>query len=577
MGYSRLFISVKLNDLDNTFIINLAADSSLSELVNKINTNILPQFHRGHETSVFTFQSQECTDTISGSTAQNCNIAPICVYDCTLNPPTDVTPQVIRYNQLSGPNSITLQSLNWFPSARLVIFKANDEETKDSVLKSNIHADEDFQYNLPTNASISAHAVNDGTKNVGKSTLIGTRTTKAEKMLPSQIFQTVENRFKDTHPSTSFIENSQSKRHAKATIRRTEEERRAQIDARLKKLDETISRGKKQSKSSIQVKKMLIKSRAQGDKKIRAEDRFFLEVVTMDGTISIPSRDDNPNAQISRKSESTYRFYSTASNVGKIIASSTKDLNLGNNEIAELLISVKDDGSGKQGDVYKRLPNTMPIYEVQKRGYASCFDRVIVRIFAFGHDSEDNSTPLIEDSKSTTQDSSTHNAPNVKLPNAQRDSTGGTARQNEEGRTVILGHEEDHLHKKIHEVIRELDSKDKSRRKKKTVASEKVRHILLRGKAKGNKNILEKDRFYVEILHIDSKTFILSSKPVYISKYDPIEVAAKNACRDNATFDILVESEQVGLLFKALSKEIRCIDAEREGLIKSFQRIIVKE
>jgi hypothetical protein len=612
MGDTRISISVKLSENDtSTSVVNLAADSPLTEVVDYIKTHILPkcQSHpmdMGMDmdmdnnciNNMYTFEAEhEHAIENTATTTSSENTHHLCLYDCTLNPPIDITPKVMQYNQPTGPNSITLLSLNWFPSVKLVIFKANDDQVRESVLKSNIHVHEDYQYNLPNyanNGVDTATAKND-IRSVNRPTIniIGLSnghgkggSTPTRTLLPSQVIEAAQNRFQSDPPAASMSIN-----HTNPVKRRTEKERKAQIDARLQKLDE-ITCTKKQSKVSVQVKKMLIKSRAEGDKKIRADDRFYLETVLIDDTTRIcdPVRVGGgataTNAAAAwGESTSTYRFYSTASNVGKIVSSATKNVhNSGKNDtMAELLVLVNGkEGGLESSSMYRRLPNTMRIYEAQKSEYLSSFDRVIVRIFSAHRvpprgegDYVDHSTPLIgtTDTNVSVEEKAFENFTCQENENvAMKEERSST---NDKERQVQV--EEEEIYMKIHAVMSELDTNDKSRKKKKSAATEKVRQILLRGKAKGKIKVPEQDRFYLEIVFVsvsvNADKFNASETPIYISKYDPIEEAAKVLSLKNDSYSILVENAEAGSLYESIPKEIRCIDS---GL-KPYQRIILKE
>lgn len=59
----------------------------------------------------------------------------------------------------------------------------------------------------------------------------------------------------------------------------TKEQRNASLDLRIAALDaKTAGKKGKKKKIADKVKQMLIKNRAEGDKKLRSEDRFYLEV-----------------------------------------------------------------------------------------------------------------------------------------------------------------------------------------------------------------------------------------------------------------------------------------------------------
>ena len=120
----------------------------------------------------------------------------------------------------------------------------------------------------------------------------------------------------------------------------------------------------------------------------------------------------------------------------------------------------------------------------------------------------------------------------------------------------------------------EADDQDKARKKKKTPAAEKVRQMLLKGKAKGRKKIPEHDRFYLEIFLISAETFHVAKTSIYMSKNDRIGEAARFLSFDK-DFCILaiVQRDESEYFLRRMGEEVRCVDS---GL-KQFERIIIAE
>jgi len=535
MGDTRISVSLILGGSKKSTVTALPTDSPLCEVVHRIKTSILADIHH------FLFSSEKiCTKRSDAELS-------LSIYDCSLHPPKDMTSIVNQYNSPTGPNSITLQTLNWFPSAKLVIFSSEDEEARKAVLSSSINTDEDFQYNLPSAKSTTTGI--HSTKSVKLSSEIIAKSYNA-KLLPSEIFQAVaESRF-DAQENVTFasISHHLSKVESKPTKRRTEEERRRRLDARLKIIDDNS----KQSKTSAQVKRMLIKSRAEGDKKVRVEDRFYLETVVMD--------DSNDSVDHFSEQDSTHRFYGRSNNIGRIVSSATKNFNLGSDRMAELLVI---DKNGEDGPCcsFRRLPNTTPIYEAERGGQLNSFDRVIIRV----HN-------ILEE---------TSNADGAKILGGAKDEinsenyTDNVGISSEEGSNTI----QRSLFTNIAHAIEKLENDN--RKKRKAVLNEKVRHILLKGKAKGNKKIPETQRFYLEVVHLN-KQFDATIYPVFLSVYDPIHLISKYVSQTNYnSFTLLIEGTTsdkncIGeTTYSIISTEKRCIDLKDEGLLAPFKRIIL--
>ena len=188
MGDTRISVSLILGGSKKSTVTTLPTDSPLCEVVHRIKTSILADIHH------FLFSSEKAhTKRIDADLS-------LSIYDCTLNPPKDMTSIVNRYHSATGPNSITLQTLNWFPSAKLVIFSSEDEEARMSVLSSSINTDEDFQYNLPSAKSATVGI--QSTKGVKLSSEIAK--SYDAKLLPSEVFQAVaDGRFDAQENATS--------------------------------------------------------------------------------------------------------------------------------------------------------------------------------------------------------------------------------------------------------------------------------------------------------------------------------------------------------------------------------------
>jgi|AntRauTorckE5430_2_1112549.scaffolds.fasta_scaffold00057_8 hypothetical protein len=542
MGDTRISVSLILKGNKKSIVTFLPADSPLCEVAHRIKTSVLSGIHG------YSFNSEMQKE---GNTSGDLLLS---IYDCTLNPPKDMTPFINEYRSQTGPNSITLHTLNWFPSAKLVIFESGDDQARTSVLNSSINVDEDFQYNLPSSNSTYCQRTNtNGVKLASE----GVRSGSEKKMLPSEIFQAVEGRF-DGLENITNASHEVSKVMSKLAKKRTEEERQAQIDSRLKRLD-TKS---KHSKVSTQVKRMLIKSRADGDKQIRMENRFYLETVVIDD--SNGNLDDSTNDE-----ESAHCFYGRSNNVGKIVSSALRNFNLDCDRMAELLVVARN----KEDRIcsFMRLPNTMPIYEAENSGHIKIFDRVIIRVYnrledrsshAFA-DSHDKTTSQQGDAMSLDGDKDDESQPRDKI------SVGITGEvTNVINPTLCMS---------ITNAIDEHEKK-KKKSKKNAATTEKVKQILLKGKAKGNKKIRDVDRFYLEVVCLN-KEFKPTIYPVFLSVYDPIKEVSKCVNETLNSFTLLIEGQfedsEIEQTYNAIPIETRCIDLKKEGLLDSFKRVIL--
>mmetsp|Transcript_13012 Transcript_13012/g.24442 ORF Transcript_13012/g.24442 Transcript_13012/m.24442 type:complete len:549 (-) Transcript_13012:2728-4374(-) len=542
MGDSRISISLEIEGLSKSCSFVLSADASLAELMSEVQNCLLSEIKKQ-----YTFNS---TDTA----ADNENIG-LClaIYDCTLSPPIDITVQVNKFCATTGPNSVTLQRLGLFPSAKLVVFDSRNNSLRDSLLQSNLHKDEDFEYNLPN----------------------GTYSQKVEKrstVLPSQLMQVVKHRFDIDHDESSVTEALPSKPFKG----RTEKERRAKLDAWLQRLDESP----KKSKVSSQVRKMLIKSRADGNNNIRVEDRFYINTVLID---------ESENNELSfsqgkeEKEKVVHYFFGRSSNVGSVVSKAVSGLNIGNERMAELLVLDRHLSDGVNKSIYRRLPNTLPIYEAETMGYIENFDRVIIRVFDMN---AGGSTELLTSLMhgaivgSNNQNDKTTSQPHIldgQVESIDNSDTKNAMTMNE---VDVISKEQLKFYNDIKCRIEQFDSMNQ-KKKSTSMVSEKVRQMLIKGRAKGNKKCHEQDRIYLEVLYFQDDLTVLSSY-VFLSKFDQINKFVN--CLPNwdtsvRDFTLLTEPDSGdgsnGPCYRFVPSDLKYTDAEEKGLLRSFQRIIL--
>lgn len=373
MGDSHIFFQIILKENQSSLStqqikdsICLSADSTLCDVISHIQSTI--SLHNNSASNGFA----NCSFDESVSATQHHQLV---LYDCTTYPPKDITSKVNYFTCTVGPKSITLQTLGWFPSAKLYICQADDEVTKTSIINSKIHLVEEFEYNNPELRK--KLGLQKDERNENKIELTGELgaavKSSSSQLLPSQLLKAVESRFEEAENNQGEDEN-----HKQPTKRyRAEQERRTFLDMRLDQLEKNAKKTGKNKKMSEQVRKMLIKSRAEGDKKVRQEDRFYLEVVLLDE--SNKELCDNCDTNVEMFMKSTHMFFSRVSTIGKVVSAGAGSLASARDKGAELLVLTET--ATRDEKVYRRLPPTLPIYEAQKKGYIENFGRVIVRIF----------------------------------------------------------------------------------------------------------------------------------------------------------------------------------------------------
>jgi len=415
MGDSRISYTIILKDSHQSAenkirkSLSLSADSTLSEVISHISSDV----EEGASSSArkYTFGRSATKDgdgsieSIESANISN-EIISLSIYDCTTYPPKDITTSVNQYTNTVGPKSITLQRLGWFPSGKLYICQCDDEQTISSILNSNIHSVEDFEYNNPTllgengddekGCSKTPRVLLTGDLASKAAAATGINAGTATKPLPSQLFKAVQSRFDDDNDGGMNGNTKETNDNNQKKKRRTEAERRVLLDRRLEELDQKVnkSKSKKNKKVSDQVKKMLIKSRAAGNKKVLQCDRFYLNVVLWDDTYTNSASSngndcddalEDVNKDVEQFLSSSYMFHSRVASIGRVISSAVGSKADARNKGAELLVLTSPSPPPSSSDgssmVYRRLPPTLPLHEAESKGYFCNFGRVVVRIF----------------------------------------------------------------------------------------------------------------------------------------------------------------------------------------------------
>jgi len=641
MGDSRISCTFYLKELSQesqTRSFVLSADSTLAEVVTHIQSTIqnlitinhskqsidlipLFEFETLATTTNTTTQVQELNSTTS---KERYCLQLLSLYDCTTYPPKDITPLVKQYTALSGPKAITLQKLGWYPSSKLYICQSNDEKTKSDILLSKLHLNHgnDFEYNNPLLLKGKRQTINHDKKVVltGQlASLVSSSSITKEsnnnhttmRPLPSQVLESIQNRHENTDNTIASKDDESTYQNSyKHKIRRKEEERRKLLDRQIQILEQNqiAAAGKTQKSDKVceQVKKMLIKSRAEGDTKIRMLDRFFLEVLLLDetkennesSTGDMCTNDDDDVSNYNNISlSSSYMFYSRVATVGKIIdtlfAVSKRDV------AAEVLVSCILSNLSESSMVYRRLPSTMPLYEAERNGYIKNFDRIIVRVFRVGDGGEFSYTVSVTDA--STETTTPINVEKEKLDTIMNDvaddstsiarSTTDITKNNVQVTKEITASSELHkqTHQLLHKSIKQLDESSikkgskSAKKKKQTSSTIKVRQMMMKSKAKGFKKLPVNDRFYLEIIVIDAK-WTAKAHPIYLSKNASLRqvmnILSIQSSEETQLFllNIIGDIEDVeeNIEFIQISIDSCVSDAEKKYNLKPFDRIIVR-
>ncbi|KAL3805550.1 hypothetical protein ACHAW5_004779 [Stephanodiscus triporus] len=342
-------------------------------------------------------------------------VASLFVIDASYHPPRNITSDVRRSGiRTLGPSSVTLHSMGWYPSGKLVVLQMStrrpvasssdgvdgDGTARSALLdrfvewhgRNALLLDENFEYNVQTTScggvaprekvgpSSSCDAVVRWTGGDGasSSSVDDGKTTMAYAR-PSEILDAVARRSTTADASCSSSSSTMTMTTTKTTgrtsgrtrRRRTEWERTRRLDALLRGLeDKKSSSGKKEEKQkqravSEKVRSMLLKSRSEGDEKLRMEDRFHLEVVRLW---------DAPATTVD--TTTSYRFYSLQTTAGRVASSVVP--NLGNERASEFLVRFPPPADGDDNNTrwtrYRMLPNTMTLHDAQRAGWLREFD-----------------------------------------------------------------------------------------------------------------------------------------------------------------------------------------------------------
>ena len=155
----------------------------------------------------------------------------------------------------------------------------------------------------------------------------------------------------------------------------------------------------------------------------------------------------------------------------------------------------------------------MTLHDAETKGYLKEFGRVIIRVFDIGNESPEsfhNEANLFSSPEEKDKNKSDH-------PDDYIDKT--TTLDNN---SLLSVKQNSPLSHSISKIICSLDEKKlKKKKKAKSSTTEKVRKMLIRGKAKGSKSIKEEDRFYLEAILIDEEgedINLSSVQIVYLSK-----------------------------------------------------------
>jgi hypothetical protein len=538
----------------------LAADSSLAEVMDLVEVNL--------------FTNEQKLQNIT-------------ILDLSYNPVKNIS-SIVRLNtEQSGPMSKTLQFMNWYPSGKLCILPNPARKTDTDIEKGdevmlqrflkwqsrNVVQDEDFAYNNPTiqNQHFVAPISKEGVQWIG----VGADKHETQQVMkPSEIFSAVSNRADNDH--THQDEQDEQKKPP-AKKKRSEKQRTQRLDALIQDLAQSTSKDGKKKRVSDKVRTMLIKSRADGNKKLRMEDRFHLEVRRLidDGDMSAS------NTAASNETAATttsYNFFSRVTTAGRV--ASTVSGSIDKNKSVEFLVSFKNNKN------YRRLPNTMSLHDAQQAGWLQEFDAVVIRTFPLERDDEFGQSKSVLDPESDVD--SENEAEAMELESRSITSSTGTSLTDKDVGVcnTEVDVQDDHLQQRLHMIYNMTTSAEKSTKKKKPV-SKQVQRMLMKSKSTGNKGIKPDDRVHLDtvIFHDDGSENIdgaYSTSFRFFSKRLSVENLVSSFQDETAqNVEILVsqpcETSSMGCVYRNLPpSKLTLEEAVKQGLLEDFGRIIVR-
>lgn len=581
-----------LNAKSVSFVRMYSADTTVREVVDENKLLKILYFGTG-STSQLSSDESKTTAAVASD---------FCLWDCTLNPPRDITSWPNQdFPDLQGAKSKTLHAAGLFPSGTWMAIPKGVAPNIFSDYDSNAYVD--VQYNSSrrdkTQNTNSTKRVefNDPSLNVSGST--------NSIPLPSQVMETVSNRFSAEERDEELRRSSEAsvvtRRRPNAQQRAQKElQRAAKLDQRIAMLEEQTNdkMSNKKKKVSEQVLRMLVKSRATGDKNLKERDRLYFQCL-----ILVDDTDDTNTISANDTLSKEYRYFSPQDTFAKIANSFSNSRPKGNKEIfSEVLCrrstNQTEDGSGAS-PLFGRFPVTMRVYEAQSEGYltlskniSNYFDDML--IIRWYKDRED-ATPPIQDLatlntnlKDETDDTNiAETKDQMKLEDVATKTPASTPMEvdetieKENNDSVTPTTFED---PELTDIIRGMDEANNNGPKKaisakKSAAALKVRQMKMKSKAKGNKKLKMEDRVFLEVVFI-SET---GKKPVceshFLSENDQIERILR--CVGTGTigtandWEFLVPEED-SRYRPIATTSILLKEAVEQEVLKSFERIILR-
>lgn len=466
------------------------------------------------------------------------------LWDCTYHPPKDITDWPTKeYPDHLGPKSKTLHDAGWFPSGTWLVLPKGVHPSQTS--KTDY---DDYQYN---NQQCIQRSKVQAPKNAPPVTFTDS-TLASSKPMPSQLMESVTKRFETEEENEPSDEQAKLlRRQNQERLRQNEQERAQKLEGRIEKLEAESS--EKNKSVSDQVRKMLVKSRATGNLNLKMQDRIYFQCLMDDGT----------------DMKMDYRYFSPQDTFAKIPSTFPSR---GNN--SEVLVRRSNDD---QGHSYKRLPVTMRVYEAMAQSFLTGqVDTLVIRWF---QDGDEPTSSILEEKEAAAS----ANYVGVHMVDAEvatgDEKTDASALEVVDQPMVGAAQLEDNELTEAILIMDEENSKGK-KLKKKSTASDKVRSMQIKSKAKGDAKRVPKmeNRFFLEVVLVQGGTATLSYQ--FLAKTDSIERLLQNISSStvSSNYDFLVPSSDNSYKYNRIEETtMKLEDAEANDVLKCFDRILLRQ
>ena len=484
----------------------------------------------------------------------------ISLWDCTLHPPRDITIwYTVQFPEVKGPKSKTLFDAGWYPSARWQVVRRGH-----SPVSTEMQQDVDIQFNDQQQQNQTLLREGDQQAQSGD---------KAPQ--PSEIMNSVAARFVGESQPDGKLDAARLERHRLKRARAAmEQERNRKIEEQIQRLESTKG-GKKNKSVSDKVRKMLIKSRCKGKKSIKQQDRVFFHIVLVndyDVESSSPKED--------------YLYFSHQDTVARVCNVVAGDRSRDTGVVAELLARVdvadqdEDAAAAAATSIgYRRLPLTMRLNEAIEQGFLQDVARVVLRFH-----NGDTPTPTVMDTTTGNSHDQSDEPKHGRSEN-QPANVKDLSLSNADGDGDLLSRR---ARIRLEELLR-TDKGSKPSSSKTTKTSAKVRSMLMKGKAKGDKKRIPKmeDRFFMEVVVASddgNNASLVDSKFVFMGRNDRVERLIQDHTTAHEAADVVdvffmpensscLNEEADGP--QKIDKSITFREAEEQGRLAMYERVVV--